>query len=277
MIRPYVTQLDYNIPKALMEFVVAVILGESKGHINEHIRIHPTGYPLIIYVFEDIPTIYVQNRKTKSKTGFVLAGQITDGKISMEIDGKLGQIGIVLYPSAAYYLFHKPGNLILNKWKDMSLPKAFAENTTDDNLDNSTKLYSYVGSIFSYLLKLLPKRLERLPWLENALIIIFKKDGLVTQQVLAESVSISLRHFRRKFREIIGVSPKYYCKVIQLNTVFELLKNNNTEKLNCLALDCGYYDQAHFIHDFKKFIGDSPRAFLNSQQEFVKTYLGRKS
>lgn len=277
MIRPYVTQLNYTIPKTLREFVVAVILGESKDHIQEHIRVHPTGYPLIIYVFEDIPTIHVQNRKTKSKTGFVLAGQITDGEISMEIDGKLGQVGVVLYPTAAYYLFHKPGGLILNKWKDISVPVSLSENKTDDYLDNSAKLFSYVDMIFSYLVKLLPKRLEKIQWLENALLIIFKKDGLVSQQVIAERVSISLRHFRRKFREIIGVSPKYYCKVVQLNTVFELLKSDNSEKLNWLALDCGYYDQAHFIHDFKKFIGDSPRAFLNSQQEFVKTYLGRKS
>lgn len=277
MKRPYVTQLNYPIPKALREFVVAVILGASKTHMKEYIRVYPTGYPLIIYVFEDIPIIHFQERKTKSKTGFVLAGQITGEKIAMQIDGKLGQIGIVLYPSAVYYLFHKPGSLILNKWEDMSLPISLAKNPTAKYLHDSTKLFSYVDRIFSYLINLLPERLEKLPWLENALFVILKKDGLVSQQVLAESVSISLRHFRRKFREVIGVSPKYYCKVIQLNTVFELLKSNNTEKLNCLALDCGYYDQAHFIRDFKKFIGDSPSVFLKSQQEFVKTYLGRKS
>lgn len=71
--------------------------------------------------------------------------------------------------------------------------------------------------------------------------------------------------------------PKYYCKVIQINTFFELLNSPAKEKLHHLALDCGYYDQSHFIRDFIKFIGESPEKFLNGNHAYIKTYLGRHS
>ena len=70
------------------------------------------------------------------------------------------------------------------------------------------------------------------------------------------------------------MSPKYFCKVIQINFNFELLRTSNTEKLHHLALDCGYYDQAHFINDFNRFIGESPTKFLRGQHGFVKSYSG---
>ena len=93
---------------------------------------------------------------------------------------------------------------------------------------------------------------------------------------MSDQAEISLRHFRRKFKEIIGVSPKYFCKIIQLNTVFEMLNSSDIEKTHHLALDCGYFDQAHFIRDFKKMIGSSPRKFLEGNYSFVKEYMGRK-
>jgi len=72
------------------------------------------------------------------------------------------------------------------------------------------------------------------------------------------SSGVCERHFRRIFKKVIGVAPKYFCKVIQLNTVFDMLSTSATEKLHHLALDCGYYDQSHFINDFNRLIGESP-------------------
>jgi|TARA_B110000259_G_C13969679_1_gene384177 AraC-like DNA-binding protein len=46
--------------------------------------------------------------------------------------------------------------------------------------------------------------------------------------------------------------------------------------LHSFGLDCGYFDHAHFIREFKKMIGESPKQFLNGNHSFVKEYMGRK-
>ena len=104
---------------------------------------------------------------------------------------------------------------------------------------------------------------------------IFKNNGAVAMSDLVDKTPLSERHFRRKFKEIVGISPKYFCKVIQLNSVFEIIKSANSEKIHALALDNGYYDQAHFIKDFNKLIGESPVNFLNGEFVHLKSYLGR--
>ena len=42
--------------------------------------------------------------------------------------------------------------------------------------------------------------------------------------------------------------------------------------MHLLALDCGYYDQSHFINDFNKLIGNTPENFLQGNQTYLKNY-----
>src|SRR5690606_4774085 len=129
--------------------------------------------------------------------------------------------------------------------------------------------------LMGFLSNLEKNKLPPINWLDTSLATIFGRNGKISQAELLEKIGLGTRHFRRKFKEIIGVPPKYYCKVVQLNTIFELLRNSEAEKLHHLALDCGYYDQAHFINDFNRLIGESPEKFLHGKHAFVKTYLGQ--
>lgn len=123
---------------------------------------------------------------------------------------------------------------------------------------------------------LVKDRLPSIPWLDEAVEKMYKHNGNVAQDIIIQHLGISGRHFRRKFKEVIGVPPKYFCKVIQLVTIFEMIKNPDSGKLHDLALECGYYDQAHFINDFNKMIGQSPQKFLKGKHAFVRSYLGRR-
>jgi AraC-like DNA-binding protein len=76
------------------------------------------------------------------------------------------------------------------------------------------------------------------------------------------------------FGKIVGLSPKQYCKVIQFNAVFDAINKGNAKEIHDLALKHGYYDQAHFIHDFKMRLGQSPQAFFKSRHYFLRHYLG---
>jgi methylphosphotriester-DNA--protein-cysteine methyltransferase len=64
----------------------------------------------------------------------------------------------------------------------------------------------------------------------------------------------------KRFRNIVGASPKKFASIVRLQNV---VKNYTSgESLTHTAFESGYYDQAHFIHDFKQFTGDSPQKFL---------------
>jgi transcriptional regulator GlxA family with amidase domain len=90
-------------------------------------------------------------------------------------------------------------------------------------------------------------------------------QGNVPMALLGHMTGWSSRHLRRMFHESIGVGPKTFCRIIRFMSAFRILRRNPRPNLLDVALDAGYYDQAHFIHEFEDFYGSSPSTiFVNS-------------
>jgi AraC-like DNA-binding protein len=73
------------------------------------------------------------------------------------------------------------------------------------------------------------------------------------------------RQLERKFLDQIGISPKQLGKVIRLQSALKILLNVDKESLTDIAYSSEYYDQSHFIKDFKEFTGISPKDFLGNK------------
>jgi len=72
------------------------------------------------------------------------------------------------------------------------------------------------------------------------------------------------RQLERMFVKQVGVSPKQLGKLIRLQSALKMLLNKEGESLTNIAYNNEYYDQAHFIKDFKEFTGVSPKEFLGN-------------
>ena len=73
------------------------------------------------------------------------------------------------------------------------------------------------------------------------------------------------RQLERNFKKQIGLSPKQLGKVIRLQTALKMLLNQQSESLTDIAYKSEYFDQAHFIKDFKEFTGINPKEFLTHE------------
>jgi AraC-like DNA-binding protein len=79
---------------------------------------------------------------------------------------------------------------------------------------------------------------------------------------------MSNRQLVRKFGNSIGLSPKEFTRIIKFIGSLNYLKTNRNNNLAEAAHSCGYYDQAHFIHDFKEYSGLTPSQFLTLDNVF---------
>lgn len=79
------------------------------------------------------------------------------------------------------------------------------------------------------------------------------------------------RSLERKFSKQIGISPKQLGRIIRLQAALKLMLNNTGEKLTQIAYESEYYDQAHFIKDFKDFTGTNPKDYLGHEQMMVSS------
>ncbi|MBA4849317.1 helix-turn-helix transcriptional regulator [Emticicia sp. BO119] len=97
--------------------------------------------------------------------------------------------------------------------------------------------------------------------IKSSVEMIVRLGGQLSVDELSENVQINRRQLERKFSAIIGLSPKQLSKIIRLQAALKLLSTQNTENLTTIAYESNYYDQAHFIKDFKDFTGVSPKQF----------------
>lgn len=276
MIKHFAQKVEYEIPEHLRNLVISVIIGKTEEKVDLTIPIFATGFPLIVNIFGDKPTFTVNKIPYQTESNLVVAGQIYNSRIVFRQTGIFGNVGLILHPTATYYLFHKPGEFFNNMWTKFTDSTPLACCKLIEELSECSQINRRVKLLLLFLAKLEKNRLPSIPWLETSVDLILQRNGNVSQDELAIIAGVSNRHFRRIFKNVIGVPPKYFCKVIQLNSVFQLLHDTKSEKMHLLALDCGYYDQSHFINDFNKLIGDTPENFLLGNQAYLKEYMGRK-
>ncbi len=86
----------------------------------------------------------------------------------------------------------------------------------------------------------------------------YKNTGVI--QHYAKENKLSPRTITRWFSSDLGISPK---KVVRISQFHKALEGLHSEKESGFYFDCGYYDQSHFIREFKKFTGISPKKYLS--------------
>lgn len=87
--------------------------------------------------------------------------------------------------------------------------------------------------------------------------------SILKVEQLSEIYEMPTRQLQRVFRKYIGVSPKWVIKRYRLQEAAERLEQDKSADWVELALQLGYFDQAHFIKDFKSVIGQTPAAYLH--------------
>jgi len=87
--------------------------------------------------------------------------------------------------------------------------------------------------------------------------------GAIRVGQIARDLRVSQDTLEKRFRRVVGASPKQFASIVRLRRAVELSRETTT--LTALAQDAGYYDQAHFIRDFRAVTGDAPgHFFLNA-------------
>jgi AraC-like DNA-binding protein len=87
-------------------------------------------------------------------------------------------------------------------------------------------------------------------------------------EVRAEA-GLSHRRFVQLFRDAVGLTPKLYCRIRRFQEVLQRVAAGRAIEWTGLALDCGYYDQAHFARDFRAFSGLNPSTYLVERSEHL--------
>ena len=68
---------------------------------------------------------------------------------------------------------------------------------------------------------------------------------------VSDQIGLSPKRFIQAFRDETGFTPKVFCRIRRFQQALDLMEGRKSVEWVEVALDCGYFDQAHFIHDFR--------------------------
>ncbi|MEO8763625.1 MAG: helix-turn-helix domain-containing protein [Ginsengibacter sp.] len=110
------------------------------------------------------------------------------------------------------------------------------------------------------------------PVIEYAVNRVLAAPEMTAIRNIAARTGYSSKHLIHLFEHHVGVSPKSFLRIIRFQKSILEIERNGYTNFTSLALDCGYYDQSHFIADFKNFSGFTPVEYLkrkNNQLNYV--------
>lgn len=96
--------------------------------------------------------------------------------------------------------------------------------------------------------------------------IIIKKNGLIKISQLEKLAGYSSRYINYIFDSYSGISAKQFCNIIKFQLVLEEIKKDNGSSFSKIASDYKFYDQSHFIHEFKSFTGMTPSDYSEAMK-----------
>jgi len=103
------------------------------------------------------------------------------------------------------------------------------------------------------------------PAVAHALNVVNRTGGSCRVQDIAASLQMSSRRFLDVFRHEVGLSPKEFCRIQRFRRALEVLDRTVPVEWTDVALSCGYFDQSHFNHDFRRFAGMTPTAYVRNR------------
>lgn len=134
-------------------------------------------------------------------------------------------------------------------------------NETEERLAEAVNNSGRISIIEQFLLAKLRAAAPE-PLISKAITAIRQANGMIGIHELTRALGTSQDAFEKKFRSLVGASPKRFATTIRLRNLISRYSGEQT--LTALSYDAGYFDQSHFIKDFRSFTGQNPQAFFKS-------------
>ncbi|MDR0385355.1 MAG: helix-turn-helix domain-containing protein [Prevotellaceae bacterium] len=197
----------------------------------------------------------------------------TAGRVCPDIVGTMTRFLEVKY-STSVHMFgirFKPAGITaftrnpVEEFTDRSVEIAFVETLLDKSFyetpAGNKPVTEIITHIDGYLLRQLPRLYCPDRRIVRAASLLSLAGGQLSPTDAASKVCLCIRHFERQFKSSVGISPKTFARIARFNKARRLLSAFPGKDLLTIAVECGYYDHAHLIKDFKMLSGDTPAKF----------------
>ena len=175
----------------------------------------------------------------------------------------------------------------LSKFLQMPLNEEFIDNRIDaevllnpeignvyEQMLNASSYAQIIEIVESYLWRRIERQKIDFQPIDKIHLLIAQQPVGYSMAQLADMSCLSLSQFERRFKQQMGISPKFFARVNRFHQAFMLKDQNPHLDWLSIALQTGYNDYQHLVKDFKQFAGDTPNSLLKAHAQAPERILG---
>lgn len=248
-------------------------LESPKEETSEKQTIVPDGCMEMIFHYGNLYRQYTENGKSIIQPRCFVIGQLTR-PLEIEPTGETGIFSVRFHPNGFLPFATVPIKEMENA--AVSLEKLFGKDgqEIEQKILTANSTSERIKLIETFLLSRLTdtETVDRI--VKSTVETILTTNGQLSVDELSKQMNINRRQLERKFSSTIGLSPKQLSKTIRLQATLKMLLNKKFTSLTALAYESEYYDQAHFIKDFKELTGFTPKEFYVNNLKMSSLFYG---
>lgn len=188
---------------------------------------------------------------------------------SLKLCGNVDTLGICFYPDGFYPFINIPISEFSNNLFGADEVGSKLLYSVRDRLLSVQDIKLRLDILENELIKLLIINNNYSEYFSNIFKEFMDSKAKCTIADLCKKYNICPRRFERMFDKYIGVSANTYSTLNRFHSSMNDLLKHDFLKLSDLAYDNGYFDQMHFIKDFKRFTGDTPKKFIGESNSIL--------
>jgi AraC-like DNA-binding protein len=224
-------------------------------------RVVPNGFVEMVFHFSDRLLKIEKTRELQAS--IMICGQKT-GFFDVLPTGRTEMLSIQFYPHAAGLFFNFPMSELADLTLHLEDAIGRVAGELEEQLHCLRSLEERVAHIECFLLhRLVRHSLYGWNRMQQNVSLINASNGLIKASALADAACLSRKQHEREFKKTVGLSPKQYLKVIRFQYSLFLQQHGLARNITDLALQSGYYDQAHMINDYRDLSGITPKQYFS--------------
>ncbi len=241
---------------------------DSAPHSRE--RVFPDGCIELIFNYADLMQKF-ENGKSEIQQRHFIHGQLKKF-IELESTGTIGIFSVRFHPAGLQPFIDFDVSALTGK--TMTVTEIWGEsgNIFEKQMYAAQNTAERIAATESFLLDRLDRSRKNDPGIGLCVDAIVATSGRATIEELSEKFHVGKRHLERKFLSTVGLSQKLFSRIIRFNSALQLIENKDFSTFTHVAHEGGFYDQAHFIRDFKDFTGLNPKQYFSENLEMVKFF-----
>lgn len=243
--------------------------GAPQTHAKE--RLMPNGEASIIFNLRNDPMVLYDGDDLSrySSYGVALISGPRTNCFVIDTNQEERVFGIQFLAGGAFPFFRTPASELKNTAVTLECLWKSAAGELRERLLAAPTIDSMFMLAEKYLLAQLVRELGLHPAVDFARQRFCRTPQATTVASVLEKIGLSQHRFIQLFHDQVGLSPKAFCRVRRFQHVLQTIHGSRDVDWAQVALECGYYDQPHFIHDFREFSGLTPAQYLARATEHL--------